>query len=98
MAVPSMIDPAGWLGKYLEDPEAEDELQPASRFISKGFARGSAPDNLLFLPVGGRKGANAKAEDAAADVCPSCGGLSMTHKGSALVCTACGETKAGSAS
>jgi ribonucleoside-diphosphate reductase alpha chain len=81
----------------LEDPEAEDELQPASRFISKGFARGSAPDNLLFLPVGGRKGAGAKAEDAAADVCPSCGGLTLTHRGSALVCTACGEIKAGSA-
>ena len=82
----------------LEDPEAEEELQPASRFISKGFARGSAPDNLLFLPVGGRKGAGGKAEDASADVCPSCGGLTMTHKGQGLVCTACGETKAGSAS
>ena len=81
----------------LKDPEAEDELQPASRFISKGFARGSAPDNLLFLPVGGRKGAAGKVEEATADVCPSCGGLTMTHKGQGLVCTACGETKAGSA-
>ncbi len=78
----------------LGDEDAEDALQPASRFISKGFARGSAPDNLLFLPVGGRKAAPA---EASADVCPSCGGLTMTHKGQGLVCTACGETKAGSA-
>ncbi|MHB8528868.1 MAG: TSCPD domain-containing protein [Caulobacteraceae bacterium] len=42
------------------DPEAlnadglgigEREPQPASRFISKGFSRGSAPDNLVFLPT-----------------------------------------------
>jgi ribonucleoside-diphosphate reductase alpha chain len=79
----------------LEDDEGEESLQPASKFISKGFARGSTPDNLLFLPVGGRKAA--QTEDASADVCPSCGGLSLTHKGQSLVCTACGETKAGSA-
>jgi ribonucleoside-diphosphate reductase alpha chain len=26
--------------------------QSAARFISKGFARGAAPDNLVFLPFG----------------------------------------------
>ena len=32
--------------------EPEPEPQPASRFISKGFSRGAAPDNLVFLPFG----------------------------------------------
>src|SRR5690606_33640816 len=32
----------------------ENEPQPASRFISKGFSRGAAPDNLVFLPMGER--------------------------------------------
>ena len=90
---------ADGLGHGKDAPDAEDEaeaLQPASKFISKGFARGSAPDNLLFLPVGGRKGAGS-VQDEKADVCPSCGGLTMTRKGQALVCTTCGEVKAGSA-
>lgn len=30
MAVASMIDPAGWLGKYLEDPEADQDLPRAT--------------------------------------------------------------------
>jgi ribonucleoside-diphosphate reductase alpha chain len=75
----------------------EDALQPASKFISKGFARGSTPDNLLFLPVGGRKGAPVTSGDDKTDVCPSCGGLTLAREGRALVCTTCGETKAGSA-
>ncbi len=29
-------------------------LPPASKFISKGFARGAAPDNLVFLPFGAK--------------------------------------------
>lgn len=33
MAVPSMIDPAGWLGKYLEDPEAEQDLSRVIRLF-----------------------------------------------------------------
>lgn len=35
MAVASMIDPAGWLGKYLEDPEADTDLP---RAMLKSFA------------------------------------------------------------
>jgi ribonucleoside-diphosphate reductase alpha chain len=91
---------ADGLGHGKDAPDTEDdaeELQPASKFISKGFARGSAPDNLLFLPVGGRKGAGGAAADEKAEVCPSCGGLTMTRKGQALVCATCGQTKAGSA-
>jgi ribonucleoside-diphosphate reductase alpha chain len=31
------------------------EPQPAAKFISKGFSRGAAPDNLVFLPFGAKK-------------------------------------------
>jgi len=52
----------------------ESEPQPASRFISKGFSRGAAPDNLVFLPFGGRRSGETHQESIrAASVCPSCG-------------------------
>jgi ribonucleoside-diphosphate reductase alpha chain len=65
------------------DDADEVEEVDASRFISKGFARGNAPDNLLVLPFG-RKNARA------AEVCPSCGGQSMERRGGKLECTTCG--------
>jgi ribonucleoside-diphosphate reductase alpha chain len=68
-------------GKRAPDVEEEEEVD-ASRFISKGFARG-APDNLLVLPFG-RKGPRA------ADICPSCGGQTMVRNGGKLECTTCG--------
>jgi ribonucleoside-diphosphate reductase alpha chain len=68
---------------------AEEELEPVSKFISKGFARGAAPDNLLVLPFG-RKGARATDADASAEVCPSCGGMTMLRRGGKLECTTCG--------
>ena len=34
-----------------EGEEGEDEPLSASRLISRGFSRGAAPDNLLFLPL-----------------------------------------------
>jgi ribonucleoside-diphosphate reductase alpha chain len=71
---------AGKRAPELEDDE-EEEID-ASRFISKGFARGAAPDNLLVLPFG-RK-------NRAADVCPSCGGMTMERRGGKLECTTCG--------
>ena len=53
------VDPdefnADGLGRGLADGVlAEAEPLPASRFISKGFSRGAAPDNLVFLPTGPR--------------------------------------------
>ena len=72
--------------------EGEPEPQPASRFISKGFSRGAAPDNLVFLPVGGRDGASLAGR--AADVCPACGDLALVHKGQALICQTCGARSA----
>ena len=62
----------------------EDEL-PATHFISKGFARGAAPDNLVFLPTAGRPGAFA-----AAEVCAACGDIAVVRKGQAMICETCG--------
>ncbi len=66
----------------------EVEPQPASRFISKGFARGAAPDNLVFLPFGGRKAeVDGELLQRAAGVCPACGDLAVIGG----VCGACGS-------
>ncbi len=65
---------------------------PATLFISKGFARGAAGDNLIVLPVGGRgRPALGGRSDEAPDVCAECGELSVRRKGSALVCESCGS-------
>lgn len=64
----------------------EAEPQPASRFISKGFSRGAAPDNLVFLPFGKRPGEVMIDHPRAAGVCPSCGDQSVFSG----VCDTCG--------
>ena len=64
----------------------EAEPQPASRFISKGFSRGAAPDNLVFLPFGKRPGEAVIEHTRAASVCPACGDQSVFHG----VCDTCG--------
>ncbi len=62
--------------------------QPASRFISRGFSRGAAPDNLVFLPTANRASGPAARE--AADVCAACGDVSVVRKGASLICETCG--------
>ena len=74
----------------VEAGDGEAEPLPASRFISKGFSRGAAPDNLVFLPTGARKGAAAPANGGEHDVCPACGDLALTRQGARLVCETCG--------
>jgi ribonucleoside-diphosphate reductase alpha chain len=69
---------------------SEQQPQPASRFISKGFSRGAAPDNLIFLPFTAREGTGGGG-GAAADVCPACGDLALVRKGASLICATCGE-------
>ncbi len=64
------------------------EPQPISRYISKGFSRGVAPDNLVFLPTVSRQGPRS------ADVCPACGDMALTRKGNALICDTCGVRQA----
>jgi ribonucleoside-diphosphate reductase alpha chain len=71
-------------GSADSDPAAP---QPASRFISRGFSRGAAPDNLVFLPLPKPSG-SAAAE--AAEVCAACGDVAVVRKGSALICETCG--------
>jgi ribonucleoside-diphosphate reductase alpha chain len=71
--------------------EAEmDAPQPASRFISRGFSRGAAPDNLVFLPVVNRPGAFE-----AAEVCAACGDIAVVRKGQAMICQTCGTRATG---
>jgi ribonucleoside-diphosphate reductase alpha chain len=70
--------------------EAEEEVLPAARFISKGFSRGAAPDNLVFLPMGGKRRPAAGDAESEHDVCPACGDLALTRRAGRLVCETCG--------
>ena len=74
---------ADGLGHGKADAESEDEPQPASKFMSKGFARGAAPDNLLVLPFGRKT-----------EVCPDCGGQTMVRQNGRLQCATCGAADA----
>jgi ribonucleoside-diphosphate reductase alpha chain len=67
---------------------ATEGPQPASRFISRGFSRGAAPDNLVFLPSANRPSGPAAHE--AADVCAACGDVAVVRKGASLICESCG--------
>jgi ribonucleoside-diphosphate reductase alpha chain len=62
---------------------------PAARFISKGFSRGTAPDNLLFLPA--LRAARARGASPGGDICPACGELTLVARGGRLVCDSCGD-------
>ena len=79
---------ADGLGRGKADAIEEEEPQPASRFISRGFSRGTAPDNLVFLPSAGR--VPGPAGFSAAGICASCGDVTVVRKGAALICTSCG--------
>jgi len=72
----------------------EPEAVPAASLISKGFARGATPDNLVVLPFGkareDRQATGGTAEAAEAP-CPACGGMAIQRKGGALVCDTCGS-------
>ena len=75
-------------GKADETDGDENEPLPMAHFISKGFSRGAAPDNLLFLPSARRP-----AEDdspTVPDLCPACGDFAITRMGGRLVCEKCG--------
>jgi ribonucleoside-diphosphate reductase alpha chain len=70
-----------------------DEPLPVQKFISKGYSRGATPDNLVFLPVGGRKADRSVTMDSSpAEVCPACGDLSLRQHGGQPVCDQCGHT------
>jgi ribonucleoside-diphosphate reductase alpha chain len=77
------------------DEKPEGEAVPAARFISKGFARGSAPDNLVVLPFGKKAEPEARAAaNTEAVACPSCGDFSLQQRGPGWVCDTCGAAPA----
>ena len=69
-----------------------DELVPAAHYISKGFARGAAPDNLVVLPFGRPDTAPRPVSPVAADACSACGDFTLQKRGGVWVCDACGIT------
>ncbi|MDI6625727.1 MAG: TSCPD domain-containing protein, partial [Brevundimonas sp.] len=87
-------DPDGLNADGLGGGGGEDgapETVPAARFISKGFARGAAPDNLVVLPFGQKRDAqpaNPAATEATA--CPACGDFSLQQRGAGWICDTCG--------
>ena len=85
---------ADGLGHGKADAVSAEEPQPASRFISRGFARGAAPDNLVFLPSANRGVGPAALREA--EVCAGCGDMAVVRKGQAMICETCG-TRAGRA-
>ena len=77
------------------DEKPEGEAVPAARFISKGFARGSAPDNLVVLPFGKKAEPDARPVAATEAVaCPSCGDFSLQQRGARWECDTCGAAPA----
>lgn len=75
----------------LEGEGDTPEAVPAARFISKGFARGAAPDNLVVLPFGQRREAPITPQAATEAVaCPACGDFSLQQRGAGWICDTCG--------
>jgi ribonucleoside-diphosphate reductase alpha chain len=81
---------ADGLGHGKADASTEDAPLPAAKFISKGFSRGTAPDNLVFLPTGSRGRREEPNVEAEHDVCPACGDLSLIRRAGRLYCETCG--------
>jgi ribonucleoside-diphosphate reductase alpha chain len=71
-----------------EQADGEDQPLPFTHLISKGFSRGAAPDNLLFLPSA-RRPASADT-DPTSDICPACGDFALVRMGGRRVCEKCG--------
>jgi len=85
------VDPQELNADGLGGGKGEEAPQPASRFISRGFSRGSTPDNLVFLPVAKPGAGSLGLAGRGAEVCPACGDLALVRKGQSLVCQTCGE-------
>jgi ribonucleoside-diphosphate reductase alpha chain len=81
---------ADGLGSGKADDGAPETV-PAARFISKGFARGAAPDNLVVLPFGQKRDAPTERPAVTEAVaCPSCGDFSLQQRGAGWICDTCG--------
>ncbi len=78
------------LGALEGDGDAPEAV-PAARFISKGFARGAAPDNLVVLPFGQKRETPVTSHVATEAVaCPACGDFSLQQRGVGWTCDTCG--------
>jgi ribonucleoside-diphosphate reductase alpha chain len=88
-------DPNAFGKDGLSKPWSEadtDEPLPVQKFISKGYSRGATPDNLVFLPIGGRKTDRSQTTDPRpAEVCQACGDLGLRTRGGQQVCDQCGH-------
>ncbi len=68
-----------------------DELVPAARFISRGFARGNAPDNLVVIPFGrDRDTQGLRPETPGTEACPACGDFALQQHAGDRICDSCG--------
>ncbi|HEY0600957.1 TSCPD domain-containing protein [Brevundimonas sp.] len=84
-------DPEGLNADGLGGGAGDDvEAVPAARFISKGFARGAAPDNLVVLPFGQKREPAGGAAAGEATACPACGDFSLQQRGGGWICDTCG--------
>ncbi len=83
------VDPAEFNADGL-GAGVNEAAQPASHFISRGYSRGAAPDNLVFLPLPGRGPGGPGRSGAAATICATCGDEAVVIKGASLICETCG--------
>jgi ribonucleoside-diphosphate reductase alpha chain len=81
---------ADGLGSGKADDGAPETV-PAARFISKGFARGATPDNLVVLPFGQKRELMAeRPAPTEAVACPACGDFALQQRGAGWICDTCG--------
>ncbi|GAA0396651.1 ribonucleotide reductase [Brevundimonas terrae] len=86
-----LANAAGESSDGLDSPNNDAETVPAARFISKGFARGATPDNLVVVPFGKKQDRPTPAPTVSdATACPSCGDFALQNRGGGWTCDSCG--------
>lgn len=78
-------------GDGLDQGEEAPETVPATKFISRGFARGATPDNLVVVPFGKKTEVKAATPAPDATACPSCGDFALQNRGGGWICDTCGS-------
>jgi len=77
-------------GDGLDNPSETPETVPAAKFISRGFARGTTPDNLVVVPFGKKPERAEVAATSDLTACPSCGDFALQNRGGGWTCDTCG--------
>ncbi len=70
-------------------PPEDAEPVPASRFMSRGFARGVAPDNMVVLPFSRRPDRSDSRPDSETMTCSECGQLTVQNRDGSTTCLTC---------